>query len=73
MIATGKHIRKEAMLSGATTLDLAPTILYLMGQAVPRDMDGKVLVDLIEDAFKEEKPVSYCESPLVTPQELRME
>jgi len=73
MIATGKHIRKAAQLSGATTLDFAPTILYLMGQAVPRDMDGKVLVELIDDAFKEETPVSYCESPLVAPQELRVD
>lgn len=40
-------------------MDIAPTILYLMGRPVPRDMDGKVLLDIIEDEFKIQNPVCY--------------
>jgi hypothetical protein len=30
---------------------MAPTILHLMGQPVPEDMDGRVLEELFEPAF----------------------
>jgi hypothetical protein len=36
---------------------MAPTILHLMGQPVPEDMDGRVLEDLFEPAFIEQNPV----------------
>ena len=42
LIATGKGI-KEGAISDAHILDLAPTILNLLGQPVPDLMEGKVL------------------------------
>jgi hypothetical protein len=36
---------------------MAPTILYLMGQPVPEDMDGRVLRDLFEPGFIEQNPI----------------
>jgi hypothetical protein len=33
----------------ASVLDLAPTILYLMGLPVARDMEGRVLVELLDE------------------------
>jgi arylsulfatase A-like enzyme len=35
-------------LSGAKIIDVAPTILHLLGVAVPKDMDGKALVDMLD-------------------------
>jgi predicted AlkP superfamily phosphohydrolase/phosphomutase len=49
MIAAGKHINQEAVLNGATTMDLAPTILHLMGQPIPKDIDGRVLMELLNE------------------------
>jgi len=72
MIAVGKHINSAAVLTGASTLDLAPTILYLMGQTVPTDMDGKVLLDLIDQDFKTKNEVRYGNRPLVVPEEMRL-
>jgi len=40
-------------------MDIAPTILYLMGQPVPKNMDGKVLMDIVEDKFKEHHSLNY--------------
>jgi predicted AlkP superfamily phosphohydrolase/phosphomutase len=40
-------------------IDIAPTILYLMDQAVPGYMDGTVLNEAIDPAYLEKHPVRY--------------
>lgn len=72
LLATGTHINRAAALTGTSTMDLAPTILYLMGQTVPHDMDGKVLLELIDEDFKKENAVRYGNRPLVVPEEMRL-
>jgi predicted AlkP superfamily phosphohydrolase/phosphomutase len=57
LIAQGKPFKKGAQIHGARLIDMAPTILHLMGQPVPEDMDGRVLQDLFEPAFIEQNPV----------------
>jgi predicted AlkP superfamily phosphohydrolase/phosphomutase len=51
VLAVGDGIRAGAVLQGASVLDVAPTILYLMGLPIARDMDGRVLTEMIEDDF----------------------
>jgi predicted AlkP superfamily phosphohydrolase/phosphomutase len=51
LIAHGKAFKKGAEIQGARLIDMAPTILYLLGQPVPEDMDGHVLEELFEPAF----------------------
>ena len=60
-IAYGKHIRQGNTVEGGNIMDIAPTILYLMSQPVPGDIDGKVLLDIIEDEFKVNNPLRYLE------------
>ncbi len=43
LIIHGPDIQPETQIDGAVISDVAPTILYAMGLAVPRDMDGQVL------------------------------
>ncbi len=38
-------------------MDIAPTILYLMGLPVDPDMDGMVLKDAIEKEILEQNPI----------------
>jgi hypothetical protein len=38
-------------VQGARIIDLAPTLLHLLGVAVPGDMDGRVLQDILTDAY----------------------
>ncbi len=57
LIGQGKPFKKGVQIHGARLIDMAPTILYLMGQPVPEDMDGRVLQDLFEPAFIEQNPV----------------
>jgi predicted AlkP superfamily phosphohydrolase/phosphomutase len=50
LIASGPAFRPGAVPSAATLLDIAPTVLHLMGVPVPADMDGRVLEELIDPA-----------------------
>jgi hypothetical protein len=59
LIASGKHIARGKAIEGASIMDIAPTVLYLMGQPIPKDMDGKVLLDIIDEDFKSNNPVRY--------------
>jgi predicted AlkP superfamily phosphohydrolase/phosphomutase len=57
-IAAGEGIRRGAALRGATVLDVAPTLLYLLGASIPFDMDGKLLVQMLEpEALSARAPV----------------
>ncbi|HWO41242.1 MAG TPA: hypothetical protein VNO43_05510, partial [Candidatus Eisenbacteria bacterium] len=59
LIAAGAHTNKDGGPAQATILDLAPTILYLLGQPVPSDMDGRVLLELIDEDYRIRHPVQY--------------
>jgi predicted AlkP superfamily phosphohydrolase/phosphomutase len=43
----GKPVKAGAWLEGTRILDLAPTILTLLAQPVPADMDGRVLIEAL--------------------------
>jgi predicted AlkP superfamily phosphohydrolase/phosphomutase len=53
----GPSIKKGARLTGATVYDIAPTALHLMGQAVPKGLDGRVLTNSFSDDFDRTHPV----------------
>ena len=59
LIASGTHIRGGKNVEGGHIMDIAPTILYLMSCPIPRDMDGKILLDIIDEGFKANSHVSY--------------
>jgi tetratricopeptide (TPR) repeat protein len=46
----GPGIRADETIEGATLLDVAPTVLTLLGLPVGADMEGKVLVNAFRDA-----------------------
>jgi len=58
-IAMGKEIVTGKIINGAQIIDLAPTVLYLLGLPVSTDMDGRVLKDVINSKYLEQHPVRY--------------
>jgi predicted AlkP superfamily phosphohydrolase/phosphomutase/Flp pilus assembly protein TadD len=47
-VARGPGIKADSLVHGASLLDVAPTILSLLGQPVPEDFEGKVLTTIFE-------------------------
>jgi hypothetical protein len=58
----GPGVKRAHHLSGTTIFDIAPTILYAMGQPVAADMDGTVLRQAFEDGFLRRFPVKTIPS-----------
>lgn len=65
--AAGPWIRKRAIVADASVLDLAPTILAILGVPVPRDMDGFVSAGMLDPEFLERHPVTYAGTPSERP------
>jgi predicted AlkP superfamily phosphohydrolase/phosphomutase len=61
-LAVGEGIRPGAVLHAASVVDVAPTILYLMGLPVARDMDGRVLTEILEEDFARAHPLTFIPS-----------
>jgi predicted AlkP superfamily phosphohydrolase/phosphomutase len=61
-IAYGPTIKKEAKPNNATIFDITPTILFLMGFPVAKDMQGRVLTEVIEDRVLLDNPVHYIDT-----------
>jgi hypothetical protein len=72
MIAAGAHIERGAVVTGASVLDLAPTILYLMGNPVPRDMEGRVLLEIIDATFKTQNQARFENRPVIVPEDMTL-
>ena len=49
-IGTGPAFRTGSVPRGAELLDIAPTVLHLLGIPVPADMDGRVLTEVLDPA-----------------------
>jgi predicted AlkP superfamily phosphohydrolase/phosphomutase len=62
LLAIGDGIKAGGVVENATVLDIAPTILYLAGLPVGRDMEGRVLTEILDDDFARAHPVSFIPS-----------
>ena len=52
-IAQGPMIPAGSVIEGARLMDIAPTLLYLLGEPIPNDMDGRALTRALDPAFVE--------------------
>ena len=68
-VASGKDIERGKVIHGASIIDILPTVLYLMGQPVPSNIDGKVLKDAITSDFLSQNPMEFREGEHVTRKE----
>jgi predicted AlkP superfamily phosphohydrolase/phosphomutase len=57
LIAAGAPIRAGESLEKVSIADVAPTMLYLCGQSVPSDMDGRLIREIIKEEHRESNPL----------------
>jgi predicted AlkP superfamily phosphohydrolase/phosphomutase len=62
---SGHGVRPGSVVQGAQIVDMAPTILHLLGLAVPRDMDGRVLTEAFDQGFLATRPVEYSDEAAI--------
>ncbi len=62
LLLHGPGIAAGRKLQGASVVDVAPTLLYLMGLPLGQDMDGRLLTDCLEDELKRSQPVTFISS-----------
>jgi len=52
VLAYGPAVRPGVVVENAQIVDLAPTILHVMGVPIPDSMDGRVLGEILADGFQ---------------------
>ena len=57
--ATGPGIKRDELFHGTSLLDIAPTVLALLGLPIPDDMDGRVLTRIFAEPVELERIASY--------------
>ncbi len=61
-IFTGSSINKGGFQGEVEIVDIAPTLLYLMGFPVARDMDGNVMTKIIDPKILQRNPIFFVRS-----------
>jgi predicted AlkP superfamily phosphohydrolase/phosphomutase len=56
-VAHGPSVRTDVRANEPRIVDVAPTILHLLGQPIPDDVDGRVLEEILTDDFTRQNPV----------------
>jgi predicted AlkP superfamily phosphohydrolase/phosphomutase len=56
-MAWGPRVQHGVRVQGATMLDIAPTVLYALDLAVPDNMEGRVLSDVLDPALVAARPL----------------
>lgn len=57
-LAYGPAVQPGVVVEDAHIVDLAPTILHIMGVPIPEHMDGRVLHEILPEAFQPGQPTA---------------
>jgi predicted AlkP superfamily phosphohydrolase/phosphomutase len=62
LLASGGPVRRGGRIEGARAVDVAPTVLWLLGAPAALDWEGVALTGLVEPAWLAAHPVAYVQS-----------
>ncbi len=66
-LARGRGVQEGQWLPHASITDVAPTVLYLLGEPIPTWMDGRVLADLFTPEMLTVQPIRHDGQLVATP------
>jgi predicted AlkP superfamily phosphohydrolase/phosphomutase len=61
LLLDGEGIKENFKIEGAHIIDIAPSILYLLGVPIPNDMDGKVITSCITEDYLKTNTIALSE------------
>ena len=56
----------KSKITGARLIDVAPTLLFMMGLPIPRDVDGRVLSEAFSMEYAKTNPITWESEDLLT-------
>jgi len=62
LVIAGPHLKQDERVYGASLLDITPTVLWLLGCPVARDMDGKALTQIAAETEEARAPVTFIQT-----------
>jgi hypothetical protein len=54
-------------------VDVTPTMLYLLDEAIPADLEGRILMEALRPELLDERPPAYDDAPAEFAQQERAE
>jgi predicted AlkP superfamily phosphohydrolase/phosphomutase len=63
LAAAGPGVARGRAVTDAAVIDVAPTVLALLGVPVPRDMSGFVMRDALAPDLLERRPLTFADAP----------
>ncbi len=57
LAAKGPGVRQGTMIEGARLLDIAPTVMFLLGLPIPEDFEGRMLSSMFDPSYLDAHPV----------------
>jgi predicted AlkP superfamily phosphohydrolase/phosphomutase len=61
VVLNGIPFKQGHRLDDNDIVDLAPTILYLLGYSIPKDMDGRLIEESLESGHFDDHPVQFTD------------
>jgi predicted AlkP superfamily phosphohydrolase/phosphomutase len=73
IVLSGPAFARGAPVHGEL-VDVVPTMLYLLGEAIPADLEGRILMEALRPDLLDERPPEYDDTPAeFTAQEAELE
>jgi predicted AlkP superfamily phosphohydrolase/phosphomutase len=66
-VLAGPDARAGAELAGAGIADVAPTVMYLLGEPVPAAFEGRLLAEALEPTLLDERPLRFDDEEEAAP------
>lgn len=62
LLLLGEGVRSGTLITGASLVDAAPTLLYALGLPVARDLEGRILTEAFTEDFLKRQPLTFVPS-----------
>ena len=70
-VLSGRNVMANSTTRQASVVDVLPTCLYLAGLEIPKDVDGRVLTEVVDSDFQAANAIKTAQSPADAVEEVK--